>query len=127
MSEKNYTTKQFYECNFCKDLWEEETEANEHAESCLYNPAVEAAPTCKHFRQYHIVEGLGYYHDIVTGKAIMPDEFRTFYHTPGNPEWEIADLSQPILSLTEEEAEEIRKSQTHDVNTLKVLKVEKTH
>jgi hypothetical protein len=122
MEKKLYEKKEFYECSFCKDLWESEEEMIEHSKECLYNPEYETALTCKHFRQYEIVPGLYYYHDIVSDKAVMPDEFRTFYHTEGNPKWELADLSEPIATLTEEEAERIRNSQEHQL--LKAKRVE---
>jgi hypothetical protein len=118
-----FSTVRLYECAFCKDLWESKEEMLKHADECHYNPDHKHAPTCKHFRQYQIVDGLFYYHCDHCNSVVMPDDFATHYgEGEGKCPFELADLSKPIQSLTEEEAEKIRSGQTHQ--KLKITKVE---
>jgi hypothetical protein len=117
MSNKDnrFNQVKLYECAFCKDLWESKEEMLKHADECHYNPDHKHAPTCKHFRQYEIVDGLSYYHCAHCNKAVMPEDFATHYgEGEGQCPFELADLTQPIQKLTDEEADRIRSEQTHE-------------
>jgi len=108
-----YSELQFFECKFCKDVWEDKTEMIEHSEKCIYNPEYKACGTCKHLRQYEVVEGFPYIHCEKNNSSVLENANGKGLYDIYKECWELADLEQPIEKLTEEEAELLRETQDH--------------
>jgi len=105
---------EFYECTFCKDIWDDKDEMLKHSENCIYNPDHKACGTCKHLAQYEVVEGFPYYHCRKHGNSLLEDINGKGLYDIDKECWDLGDLESPINELTEAEADFLRETQNHD-------------